>query len=260
MTVLVFGSAKGSPGVTTTVLALAARWPEHREPFLVEADPAGGDIVARLASLEGDTGGLRDTPSMVQLAAASRRGINSTSLIEHSQRLPGLGEVRALLSPASAFASTTALTELVNADLAGHLAALSGHDVLVDAGTIFPASPMVPVLRSIRWLNVIARPTLESILHTRELVAALGAMGVRCTVVVVGDRPYAPIDVAEATGAHLLGSLPADPIGAAALAGEARNSKILGRSRLIRSAGAIASSLAGTPASRGTAQPIGALQ
>lgn len=260
MTVLVFGSAKGSPGVTTTVLALAARWPEHREPFVVEADPNGGDMVARLASLEGDTGGLRDTPSTVQLAAASRRGLNSTSLLEHSQRLPGLGEVRALLSPASAFASTTALVELVNADLAGHLAGLSSHDVLVDAGTIHPASPALTVLRSVRWLNVVARPTLESILHTRELVTAVGAMGVRCSVVVIGDRPYSPIDVAEATGTHLLGSLPSDPIGAAALAGEARSPKILGRSRLIRSAAVIASSLAGTPASHEAAQSTGALR
>jgi len=258
MAVLVFGSAKGSPGVTTTVLALAARWSEHREPFVVEADPAGGDMVARLASLEGQTGGLRDTPSTVQLAAASRRGLNSTTLLEHSQRLPGLGEVRALLSPASAFASTTALGELVNADLAGHLAALSGHDVLVDAGTIHPASPMLTVLRSIRWLNIVARPTLESILHTRELVTALGAMGVRCAVVVIGDRPYSPIDVAEATGTHLLGSLPSDPIGAAALAGEARSPKILGRSRLIRSAAVIASSLSDRPMAHAPAQPIGA--
>jgi len=260
MTVLVFGSAKGSPGVTTTVLALAARWSEHREPFVVEADPAGGDMVARLASLEGDTGGLRDTPSTVQLAAASRRGLSSTTLLEHAQRLPGLGEVRALVSPASAFASTTALGELVNADLAGHLAALSSHDVLVDAGTIHPASPILTVLRSIRWLNVVARPTLESILHTRELITALAAMGVRCTVIVIGDRPYSPIDVAEATGTHLLGSLPSDPIGAAALAGEARSPKILGRSRLIRSAAVIASSLSDSPVARSAAHTVGALR
>jgi MinD-like ATPase involved in chromosome partitioning or flagellar assembly len=257
MTVLVFGSAKGSPGVTTTVLALAARWPEHREPFVVEADPAGGDMVARLASLEGNTAGLRDTPSTVQLAAASRRGLNSTTLLEHAQRLPGMGEVRALLSPASAFASTTALAELGNADLSGNLAALGGYDVLVDAGTILPASPMLAMVRSLRWLYVVARPTVESILHTRELVTAVGSMGVRCGVIVVGDRPYSPIDVVEATHTHLRGSLPFDPIGAAALAGQARSPKILGRSRLIRSAAVIASSLAEGPVAYETAQPIG---
>lgn len=240
MAVHLFGSAKGSPGVTTTVLALAARWPEQREPFVFEADPAGGDIVARLASLEGDTSGLRDTPSTVQLAAATRRGISAITILEHAQRLPGVGEVRAIVSPASSFASATALSELANADLAGHLAALGGHDVLVDAGAIHPGSPMLTVLRTVRWFNVIARPTLESILHTRELVSAVDGMGVRCGVIVVGDRPYSPFDVVEATGAGLVGSLPFDPVGAGALAGQARNPKILGRTRLVRAAALVA--------------------
>lgn len=256
MALHVFGSAKGSPGATTTVLALAARWPEPREPFVFEADPAGGDIVARLASLEGDTNGLRDTPSTVQLAAATRRGLNAITLLEHAQRLPGVGEVRAVVSPASAFASTTALSELANADLAGHLSALGGHDVLVDAGTVHPGSPMLTVLRAVRWLNVIARPTLESILHTRELVSAVHGMGVRCGVIVVGDRPYAPFDVADATGAALVGSVPFDPVGAGALAGEARNPKILGRSRLVHAAAVIAHELADAPNLVGAA-PIG---
>ncbi len=244
MPIQIFGSAKGSPGVTTTVLALAARWPEHREPFLIEADPSGGDIVARLASLEGDAAGLRDTPSTVQLAAASRSGLSATTLMQHAQRLPGLSEVRALVSPASAFASTTALSELVNADIAGHLAALTNQDILVDVGTLHPTSPMLTVVRTARRLTVVARPTLESILHTRELVTALLSMSVRCDVLVIGDRPYSPFDVAEATGAELVGALPFDPIGAAALAGEARSAKILGRSRLIRAAAMVATSIA----------------
>ncbi|MCP6769764.1 hypothetical protein NL529_33455, partial [Klebsiella pneumoniae] len=79
----------------------------------------------RLASLEGDSSGLRDAPSTVQLAAASRRGLNPITLMAHAQRLPGIGEVRALVSPPSAFASSMALGELVNADVAGHLASLA---------------------------------------------------------------------------------------------------------------------------------------
>ena len=39
-----FLSAKGSPGVTTTVLALASRWPAPA--VVVEADPMGGDMLA----------------------------------------------------------------------------------------------------------------------------------------------------------------------------------------------------------------------
>ncbi len=243
MAVLVFASAKGAPGVTTTVLALAARWPPHREPFVVEADPAGGDIVVRLASLEGDGDGLRDTPSLVQLAAASRRVLTPTSLLEHAQRLPGVGEVRAVVAPSSTFAATTALTELVAADLHGHLASLSAHDVLVDAGSLRAGSPVLPLVRAARRIVIVCRPTLDSIVHARDLVASLASTGVVSRIVVIGDRPYAPIDVAATVGADLIGVLPFDPVGAAALAGEARNPKIVGRSRLVRTAALIATGL-----------------
>ena len=40
-------SLKGSPGVTTTALALAAAWPAPRR-LLAELDPAGGDLEIRL--------------------------------------------------------------------------------------------------------------------------------------------------------------------------------------------------------------------
>jgi hypothetical protein len=234
MGAVLIGSAKGSPGATTTVCALAARWPEHREPFIFEADPTGGDLVVRLASLDGDTGGLRETPSTVQLAAATRHGLHPTTLVQYAQRLPGIGEIRAVVSPASAFASSTAVTELIGANLAGILAADTGFDILVDVGTISATSPTLQLVRGFRHIVLVARSTLESILHTRDLVAALHATGVRSELIVVGDRPYSPLDVADGVRTDVVGVLPFDPIGAAAIAGDARNPKILGRSRLVR--------------------------
>lgn len=244
MGAVLLGSAKGAPGVTTTVCALAARWPDHREPFVFEADPNGGDLVVRLAPLDSDTAGLRDTPSTVQLAAASRHGLHPTTLVQHAQRLPGLGEIRAVVAPASAFASATAVTELVNANLAHALGADTGFDTLVDIGTISANSPTLPLLRTFRHVVLVVRSTLESILHSRDLVTALTATGVRSELILIGDRPYSPLDVCEAVGAPLLATLPFDPIGAAAVAGEARNAKILGRSRLVRAAGQAASDIA----------------
>ena len=47
-------SAHGSPGVTSTAVALVATWPEDRRCLLVEADPFGGVIGSRY--------GLSDTP------------------------------------------------------------------------------------------------------------------------------------------------------------------------------------------------------
>ena len=43
MPLIALASVKGSPGVTTTCLALAAAWPARRR-LVIEADPAGGDL------------------------------------------------------------------------------------------------------------------------------------------------------------------------------------------------------------------------
>jgi len=249
MTVIAVGAAKGSPGVTTTVLALAARWPDHREPLVIEADPSGGDLVARLTSLMVEDDGLHESPSTVQLAAASRSGVSARLLLEHLQRLPGPGEVRALVAPAGPFAATTAIEALSTGGLSRCLTALATVDTLVDVGRVDPGSSTLPLLRSADRFVLVVRPSLESVLHTRDLVASLRSLGRRASVLVIGDRPYAPDDVAEAVDAdELVGVLPDDPVGAMALAGNARSPKVLARTRLVRAAAAISQTLAPRPA------------
>jgi hypothetical protein len=248
VTVIAFGSSKSSPGVTTTVLALAARWPTSREPLVVEADPGGGDLVARLASLEGDAGGLRDTPSTVQLAASSRAGLSDRTLLEHLQRLPGSGEVRVLVAPSSPFAASTAIAALVAAQVGAVLTGLTAMDVLLDVGRVDATSPVLPMLRELGSIVLVARPNLTSVLHTRELVSSLRGAGVRSSLIVIGDRPYTPSEVAEAIGATgLVGVVPDDPVGARALSGDARNAKVLGRTRLVRACADLAARLAPPP-------------
>ena len=66
MTLIAVASFSGSPGVTTAALGIAACWPAGADPLLAEADPSGGDLQAWF--------GLPDTPGMVSLAAAARRG------------------------------------------------------------------------------------------------------------------------------------------------------------------------------------------
>lgn len=249
MTVVFFGAAKGAPGVTTSVLALASRWPTHREPLVVEADPSGGDVLVRLASLDGNHSGLDGSLGTVQLAAAARTGLSERMLLEHLQRLPGAGEIRALVAPPSPFAACTALDALASAGLGALLRDQQRFDVLGDVGRIDATSPSLRVLRELGAVVLVARPALGSVLHTRELVASLAAMGVRSSLLLVGDRPYAPSDVLEATrAAAVVGVLPEDPVGAAALAGEARSAKTLARCRLIRAATEVATRLAPAPA------------
>ena len=51
MTAIALVSAKGSPGVTTTALLLAAVWPGGAT--LLEADPAGGDLRTQFSDPSG---------------------------------------------------------------------------------------------------------------------------------------------------------------------------------------------------------------
>ena len=68
MALIVLTSASGSPGVTTTALALALTW--RRPALLVEADPTGGSAV--LAGYF--RGRAAPTDSLIDLAFAHRGG------------------------------------------------------------------------------------------------------------------------------------------------------------------------------------------
>src|SRR5689334_4122758 len=86
-------SAKGSPGVTTSAVLLAAVWAGGAT--LLEADPAGGDLRTLFHDPTGQP--LRPDLGVVSLltaqiaAQASTDGSSpaTTSLSAHSQALPG---------------------------------------------------------------------------------------------------------------------------------------------------------------------------
>jgi hypothetical protein len=133
---------------------------------------------------------------------------------------------------------------LCTAGLGGCLSALANFDVLVDVGRVDLGSPALPLVRAADRVVMVVRPSLESVVHTRDLLGSLDLPSDRVVTVVIGDRPYPPDEVAAAVGAELLGELPDDPVGAAALAGNARSSKVLARAPLMRTAGDLASRLA----------------
>ena len=89
MTVIALASAKGSPGVTTATLALAATWPGRA--LLVEADPAGGDVLAGYGR-----GELPPAPGLLELATAARRELTPRDLLAHSRPLDDQARLRLL--------------------------------------------------------------------------------------------------------------------------------------------------------------------
>jgi MinD-like ATPase involved in chromosome partitioning or flagellar assembly len=226
-------SAHGSPGVTTTALTLAATWPEDRRCLLVEADPFGGVIGARY--------GLGDTPGLSSLAAVARRGLDEEAVWRHAQQLPG--GVPVLVGPASADEA-----HAVGRDLAGFLAGWStaqgGVDIIVDCGRTWPGSPTLEVLARADAAMVLARPSIDQLRPAAHRLAALEASGAKASLLLVGDSPYGPDEVAATLGADIAGVIASDPRTAAALSGTRGAVRDLRRSPLVRSVATLAKRLA----------------
>jgi hypothetical protein len=263
MAYVAFASAKASPGVTTTVAALAATWPRDRDLVIAELDPAGGDLGARFD--------LATEPGLVTLAAAGRRELDRSTFVGHTQPLPFAGPPRAssddagavgrvLVGPVAADQAGAALAAL-RGGLPGVLASLNA-DVLVDCGRLDPGSPAHDVVTEADLLVVVARPVVAEVHHLAARLSTLRPRAV--SLLLIGDRPYSVAEVADAVGASPLGTLPVDNRAAAALTvGRSNAARIMRRSRLMRDARAVAEALARwlparpihSPAPAGTAVP-----
>ncbi len=236
MSLVCLSSAHGSPGVTTTTLALAATWPSHRRCLLVEADPFGGVIAARY--------GLGDGPGLSSLAAVARRGLDDDAVWRHAQQLPG--GVAVLVGPASADEA-----HAVMRDLAGPLASWSATqtdvDVVVDCGRIAPGSPAISPLVGTGAVMVLTRPSLDQLRPAAHRLAAFESSGIDASLLLVGDQPYGPDEVTATLQADVAGVIAWDPRTAAVLTGTHGAVRDLRRSPLVRSAATLAEGLAPPP-------------
>lgn len=231
---VVLAAARSSPGVTTAMLACASVWPGG--VLLVEASEDGGALAARF--------GLPVEPGLTTLAAASRHVSNDDGsaglLAAHVQPLPGTDRVGALVGPAS-LEPAQALLRTAGPRLAG-LLDLTEMDVLIDAGRL-PAAPLAtPLLARADRLVLVARPRVEELTALAHRLEHLSTLGPAPQLLLVGDRPYGPAEVADTLGIPVVGMLASDPdaAGALAAAGPVRR---LARSALLRSAGGIVDQL-----------------
>ena len=228
--IVVLASAKGSPGVTTAVLALTGVWP--RPVLVAECDPNGGDLAARFD--------LAPNPGLVSLASAARHELGPEQLRAHVQRLPGgIPVLLGVQLPEQALALGPLWSRL--ATELGRLEA----DVLVDGGRLVGDSPVLELVTGADLLVLLARPTVEGVAHLAGRIARLEERRVRPAVVLVGERPYAPRAVeetlrAEGLRAQVLGVLADDPRPAASLSGGSARPSLLARSLLVRSAREVA--------------------
>lgn len=250
MALLAVGADKGSPGVTTTALTLAAVWP--RRAVFAELDPFGGDVAFRLrgprgAPLSPDTG-------LLSLAAAVRRGIRPEQIFEHTQRLDGGLEV--LLGLARA--EQAAQVDGVWAPMATVLAGIPGVDVIADCGRLYPRSPALDVLGHSGAVLLVTRPAIDAVAHLRARASALASAlnshvpgGIPLYVGVLtssrDDKSPREIDLVLRQAnvpASVVGRVAYDAQGAGMLTGEWLGR--LDRSLLVRSVRQIAGRLAQT--------------
>ncbi len=190
MALVAIASAKGAPGVTTAALALAALWP--RPVLLADCDTAGGDVALRMPTPAGPP--PDPEVGLVSMAAAARHGLSAGSLTPHLQQVVGgLDVLVGLRSPEQG----VGLDPLWPA-LGGLLANLEGTDVVADLGRVGPGAPTLPLLRSAHLVVLVCRPSVASVFHTRERLAALTTTlrsssvdAVRTAVLVVADAQQA---------------------------------------------------------------------
>jgi hypothetical protein len=251
---IALGADKGSPGVTTAALSLAAVWP--RRALLAELDPSGGDVALRLRGPRGVP--LSPETGLISLAIGVRRGAAPQQVFEHVQRLDGGLEVVLGLSSSEQAAGLAGLW----APVATMLDRVPGVDVIADCGRLYHGGPGPEVITNASAVVLVTRPAIEAVAHLRSraisVVTEVGGRGQNVppvfVVVVTGPRDdKSPQEIQlvlrqARLPVTVIGRIALDTRGAGMLAGDWVGR--LDRSLLIRSAREVAGRLAQATASR----------
>lgn len=236
MTLFAFASSHGSPGVTATVMGLAAAWhaTTGRDVLVIEADPDGGVLATRLEELRADR-------TLADVAVHVRRSFDIDVVLASARHV--WGGVPVVVAPPSAEQTHSALCAGGDG-LAAGLAASDSLDVLVDVGRLTVRSPALHLARRALLTIFVTRPSFEAAASLAARVPEVTAHGCDPGLVLVGDQPYSPGDFELAVGVPLIGLLPLDPRAAAAFAGGPGSDRHVRRSLLWRSMADLASRLA----------------
>lgn len=213
MAVIALASAKGSPGVTTTAVALTLIWP--RPVLLVEADVSGSSSI-----LAGYFGGrVRHDRGLVDLAAAHRQGRLSTGVRDSAISIGDSGNAKFLpgLINSAQVSTVAQLWEPLAVVLRGMDA--NGVDVIVDAGRLGVAGGPAALLREADATVLVLRTDLPAIAAARARAGVLredltsrGAGEDAAWALLVGeDQPFGRREVREHTGLPVAASIDWDP-------------------------------------------------
>lgn len=222
-------SAKGSPGVTTAALALAA---VAEDSLLVELDPSGG-------SIEVWTGAWGE-PGLVRVANGLRRSAGADAVVEHLVDVPA--GIRSILAPtAGPYAESS--VALTRDRLTSALRDLDGITTILDLGRWSRSDTTTHRVSGCDVVGIVCSPTIDGVEAARWLVEPLeAASATRVVVVAVGERPYGSAEVAAAMEVPVVGALAWDRRGFTTLLAHGAG-RAWARSPLARSARTVLSGL-----------------
>jgi hypothetical protein len=255
MALIAIAADKGSPGVSTTAVALAAVWP--RRVLLAEADPSGGDLVYRAVGAHG--GVLNPNSGMLSLAATARHGLAAEQLWDHAQPLAGGLDVLVGLGSAEQAAGIAGLWNILGSAFATLAESPNGAaDVIADCGRIGPDSAILDLFPHAALVLLVSRTEPEHLARVRDRAGALSAKlhGSQRGAATLGFPPIGVLLIADAGSSarlaaqvnemlvasqisgRVVGTLAMDTAGAETLNGRRRGR--LDKSLLIRSARQVA--------------------
>ncbi|WP_375000216.1 hypothetical protein [Aeromicrobium sp. CTD01-1L150] len=184
-------SSKGSPGVTTSALALATAW--EQPAVVVEADESGATLPFRLRTTQGQT--LLPSRTIASLAAVADR---DPSLVRRTAQ--AVTEQLSVVPGIAAYESGGGMRELWG-DLVDVLR-VSDVDVIADVGRVNTASRSMAILEAADVVVVVTQADPHEVLHLQQRVShlkyVLGAQKASQIVpLVVSKRKYARTAVSE---------------------------------------------------------------
>lgn len=214
MALIALASAGGSPGVTTTALALALQWP--RPALLIEADLAGGTVLPGFFR-----GQLAQGRGLSSLAIEHSEGRLEERMWDHTIELQQ-GEDNKRLMPGISGPHGAPALRTMWGPLASYSASLESAeiDVLVDLGRMGgPGDEREALISRADLVLIAVRPTLPGIARAFQLIqqrihgmdrtaVAMSNLG----LLVIEDKSagYTPAEIAHTTGIGALSSIAFD--------------------------------------------------
>lgn len=226
-------SAKGSPGVTTAALALAASGGD--DTLMVEIDPSGGSIECWT--------GTPSEPGLLRVASGLRRSLDAEVVVTGARLVPpGVSVVHAPTSGRLAESTIAAIGERLTIAMAE-----SDRMVILDAGRWCRTQSTARRIAGCDVVAIVCQPTLSGVESARALIEPMQAVtGQAPVILLIGDRPYSAAEVSAAIGLTVIGVLPWDPgsVNTLLTSGVGRG---WSRSRLARSARTVVTNLTPMP-------------